>query len=182
VDTAGINAAAADPIELEGMARAAAARDVAAAVMLVLDGSAPLTHDDRQLLADTSDRPRVVVVNKIDRPAAWDASDLGGIDAVMVSARTEAGLRELRAAIAGVMTTRDTLRDVPAITNVRHAALIRTAHDALARAAAAAAASTPEEFVLQDLNDARGRLEEITGVRTPDDVLAAIFERFCIGK
>jgi tRNA U34 5-carboxymethylaminomethyl modifying GTPase MnmE/TrmE len=30
--------------------------------------------------------------------------------------------------------------------------------------------------------DARRALEEVTGARTPDDVLAVIFERFCIGK
>jgi tRNA modification GTPase len=80
------------------------------------------------------------------------------------------------------MTGKEPVRDTPAITNVRHAALMRSAQDALLRAAAAAAQGTPEEFVLQDLNDARARLEEITGVRTTDDVLAAIFDRFCIGK
>jgi tRNA U34 5-carboxymethylaminomethyl modifying GTPase MnmE/TrmE len=30
--------------------------------------------------------------------------------------------------------------------------------------------------------EARRELEEITGVRAPDDVLKVIFERFCIGK
>ena len=39
-----------------------------------------------------------------------------------------------------------------------------------------------EEFVLADLADARSAFEEITGRRTPDDVLAHIFTRFCIGK
>ena len=29
---------------------------------------------------------------------------------------------------------------------------------------------------------ARGRLDEIVGVRTSEDVLTHIFERFCIGK
>jgi tRNA U34 5-carboxymethylaminomethyl modifying GTPase MnmE/TrmE len=36
--------------------------------------------------------------------------------------------------------------------------------------------------VLADLQDARAALEEVTGKRTADDVLAHIFERFCIGK
>jgi tRNA modification GTPase len=42
--------------------------------------------------------------------------------------------------------------------------------------------SMSEEFVLADLQTARQTLEEITGRRTPDDVLAHIFSRFCIGK
>jgi tRNA U34 5-carboxymethylaminomethyl modifying GTPase MnmE/TrmE len=36
--------------------------------------------------------------------------------------------------------------------------------------------------VLLDVNEARVRLEEVTGVRTADDVLVAIFTKFCIGK
>jgi len=39
-----------------------------------------------------------------------------------------------------------------------------------------------EEFVLSDLQEARGLLEEVTGRRTPDDVLLHVFERFCVGK
>jgi tRNA U34 5-carboxymethylaminomethyl modifying GTPase MnmE/TrmE len=49
-------------------------------------------------------------------------------------------------------------------------------------ARAAAAAETPEEFVLADLQSARVRFDEVVGRRTSDDVLAHIFERFCIGK
>ena len=78
------------------------------------------------------------------------------------------------------------LRDRPAITNVRHIALRR----ARARRRSTRARGrgrrdggrVPEEFVLADLQDARAALEEITGRRTPDDVLAHIFARFCIGK
>jgi tRNA U34 5-carboxymethylaminomethyl modifying GTPase MnmE/TrmE len=40
----------------------------------------------------------------------------------------------------------------------------------------------PEEFVVADVTEARRLLEEVTGARTPDEVLRAIFERFCIGK
>ena len=75
--------------------------------------------------------------------------------------------------------------DRPAITNVRHIALVGRAHDALMRARAAAGANgdaLSEEFVLADLQDARAALEEVSGRRTPDDVLAHIFARFCIGK
>jgi tRNA modification GTPase len=79
----------------------------------------------------------------------------------------------------------DNLRDRPAITNVRHIALVRRAHDALARAQAAvvaAAGSLSEEFVLADLQDARGALEEISGRRAPEELLEHIFARFCVGK
>jgi tRNA U34 5-carboxymethylaminomethyl modifying GTPase MnmE/TrmE len=43
-------------------------------------------------------------------------------------------------------------------------------------------AAAPEEVVLQGLTAARSRLEEISGARTTEDVLAHIFANFCIGK
>jgi tRNA modification GTPase len=60
--------------------------------------------------------------------------------------------------------------------------LLTRARGALERAASAAAAGTPEEFVLADINEARGLLEEITGARTNEDLLGHIFANFCIGK
>ena len=59
----------------------------------------------------------------------------------------------------------------------RARAAIRTAADAVARDP-----RLSEEFVLADLQAARGALEEVTGRRAPDDLLAHIFDRFCIGK
>ncbi len=181
VDTAGVHGAAADPIEVEGIARAVAARDVAHLVVVVLDRSRPLDGDDRALLAATAGRPRVVVANKADLQAAWDGDVFDDADAVVVSAVTGEGIERLRAALVEAAAGEAT-RDVPAITNVRHVDLLRSARAALDRAVGAARTGTPEEFVLADLNDARRRLEEVTGARTTDDVLHEIFARFCIGK
>ena len=180
VDTAGVRTGADDPVEREGIARAAAAREIAEIILVVLDRSRPLDDDDRRLLEETASRRRVVVANKADLAPAWDGGSIRCVD-VVASARTGAGIDDIRAALSKAMAG-ETTRDVPAITNIRHADLVARAKEALERAGAAAAARTPEEFVLADLNDARQRLEEVTGARTADDVLHAIFDRFCIGK
>ncbi len=181
VDTAGVHAGAVDPVEVEGIARAVAVRDVAHVVVVVLDRSRSLDADDRALLDATADRRRVVVASKADLAAAWDAGALNGAAAVVASATTGEGIDRLRAALVEAAAGEPT-RDLPAMTNVRHVELVAGARAALERAEAAAAAGTPEEFVLADLNEARRRFEEVTGVRTPDDVLHEIFAKFCIGK
>ena len=56
------------------------------------------------------------------------------------------------------------------------------AQEALRRSQEAASSNAPEEFVLVDLTEARTLLEEVTGSRTADDLLAHIFASFCIGK
>ena len=179
VDTAGLRHAPADIVETEGMARAHAARSVAELLLVVLDRSVPLTPDDRRLLEETASARRLIVATKRDLPAAWSSDEE---DALEVSAVTGEGMEELRRAIGTALGAREIRRDTPAITNVRHAELIARARDALNRAAVASRARTPEEFVLVDVNDARAALEEVTGTRTADDILAAIFDKFCIGK
>jgi tRNA modification GTPase len=179
VDTAGIRVGAADPVEVEGIARAVAARDVAHVILVVLDRSRPLAADDHDLLKATDNRPRVMAANKSDLDAAWNLECVPG--AIGVSALAGDGLDRLRVALAEAAAG-EPARDVPAITNVRHVHLLQQARAALERAAAATDARIPEEIVVIDLTEARQRLEEVTGVRTSDDVLRAIFERFCIGK
>jgi tRNA modification GTPase len=103
----------------------------------------------------------------------------------LVSLKTAAGLRELRAAMREALDVAEPLRDEPMVTNVRHEALLRQAREAIRRAMAnleEAGESASEELVLADLADARGALEEVTGKRTTEDLLRRIFERFCIGK
>jgi len=180
VDTAGVRSQPVDVVEAEGIARAVAARETASLTVLVLDRSSPLTADDELLIEQTAARPRVVVANKSDLAPAWDPAQLT-MPAIELSARTGDGLDQLRQALTGA-SHGETARDTPAVTNLRHVALLERAREALQRARGAAAAGTPEEFVLSDVHDARARLEEVTGARTPDDMLQAIFARFCIGK
>jgi tRNA modification GTPase len=145
-------------------------------VLFVLDRSRPL--DDARVHARNG--KVLFIANKSDLPAAWRRDD-----AIEVSAVTGEGLDTLRAGITKALDV-EMLQDPPAMTNVRHIALVERADDALRRAKEAARAdrdrSLPEEFVLADLQAARSALEEISGRRAAEDLLDHIFSRFCIGK
>ena len=163
-------------VELEGVDRARQAQTVSDVTLVVLDAADPLDEDDRSIIAETRDSRRLVVANKSDLGHAWSEPE-----AVRVSARTRAGLDVLRRRLIEALEI-EPIGDSPAITNVRHIGLVRRAQDGLVRARTAARAALSEEFVLADLQEARIALEEITGQRTPDDVLTHIFSKFCIGK
>ena len=195
IDTAGVRETS-DVVEQEGVSRTRGALGVADLVLVVLDGSRAMTDEDRGILAETASRPRVVVLNKSDLAAM--ATEPG----VAISARTGAGLDDLIAAIATVLSSGGhssglpdsrlasggyplglpDKRDRPAVTNVRHTVLLERAGAALLRATEALAGEVSEEFPLLDLQEAAHALQEITGRRTSDDLLRHIFERFCIGK
>jgi len=177
-DTAGLRVTE-DLIESEGVRRSRGAADVADLILVVVDRSQALEESDLEIMSQVIDNKHLIVSNKCDLPPAWSAD--GG---VCISAFNGSGIDVLRSRIASELDI-DLLADRPEITNVRHIALVRRAHDALMRARTAALAndrSLSEEFVLADLQDARSALEEVTGKRAPDDVLEHIFARFCVGK
>lgn len=178
VDTAGLRPTAGDIIEEEGIARARQAGAAADLTIVVLDLSQPLNDEDAALLRDTPAAKRVLVASKSDLVPAWRADDLG---ALPLSSLTDEGIGALREALARAAGIAE-LRDRASIANVRHLALLGDVRAALAGAIDAARQGLPEEFVLADLHRARGCLDEITGLRAPDEVLQAIFARFCIGK
>jgi tRNA modification GTPase len=176
VDTAGLRETT-DRVEMEGVERARKAGGTSDLVLVVLDGSVPLEDADREVLRETADQNRLVVINKADLGVAWTDPDL-----LSVSARTLAGVGELRARLTTGLEG-GSWNEPPGITNVRHADLVRRAHEALGRAAeAAGTAKLSEEFVLADLQEAQTAFDEVVGRRTPEDVLRHIFERFCVGK
>jgi tRNA modification GTPase len=182
VDTAGVRDSN-DEIEREGIARARQARGVADVTLLVLDRSRPLSMDDEQLLTEVPADRRIVVLNKIDLPAAFDPARF--VQRVDMSAATGEGLDSLSAQIAVALGSVGESRDAALVTNTRHVALLESASGALERALAAlkdSANEISEEFILSDLQLAADRLQEVTGRRTTDDLLRHIFERFCIGK
>jgi len=181
VDTAGLRATD-DRVESEGVSRAAAAAASADLILFVVDLSTESSASTEEMLngvLSAVTTKRVVVANKSDLPARRDRGA-----AIAVSALTGMGLDELRRAIVKALDI-ELMADRPDITNIRHIALVERADQSLARARTAALAdgrSMSEEFVLADLQDARIALEEVTGRRAPEDLLAHIFSRFCIGK
>lgn len=175
IDTAGV-AESSDAIEREGMSRARQAMSVADVVLLVCDSER--TWSESSDLSDAAGSRGIVVASKAD------VSEWTRPDAVVVSSATGDGLDDLIDRVQALVIG-EALHDAPAISNVRHIALLESARDMLQQALLSfeqSASSLPEEFLLADLQRARETFDEISGRRTPDDVLVHIFERFCIGK
>jgi len=180
IDTAGLRAEAGG-IEREGMRRTMLEAERADLILLVRDATLPIAESDVELPADSSARV-VTVLNKIDLDPALDA-EWSGKFGVKLSCTTGEGLDQLRHAIREAL-------DLGEADWGEHAVAINTRHrDCLRRAAASLGAADdllsnnqPPELAALELRDAMEALGEIAGKVDAEEVLGAIFSRFCIGK
>jgi tRNA modification GTPase len=183
VDTAGVRQTD-DLVEQEGIKRARAAQHEADLLLVVMDGSVPLTNDDRELLSAVRDRKHVVVLNKADLSTAVEADRaLADHPTYVVSAKTGLGVETVKAVLRAQLVSGglDTVDGVT-VTNVRHRDALRRAKESLGQALESVRCGMAGELVSIDVRAAADALGEITGAITTDEILGRIFSEFCIGK
>ena len=183
VDTAGIRKTV-DPVERLGVERSQRAIAAADLVLLVLDGSEPLTADDRAIVDLARGRPTVLVVNKADLPSAPGMeAPFAGLSTVHISALTGEGLDGLeRTVLETVLGGHVQASEAPLVSRPRHVQALRRAQAHVAAALAAYREGWPEDCLAIDLRGAVSALGEITGETVSEDLLSRIFGEFCIGK
>ncbi|MGB6242198.1 MAG: tRNA uridine-5-carboxymethylaminomethyl(34) synthesis GTPase MnmE [Castellaniella sp.] len=190
VDTAGLRHTE-DTVEQIGVERSWS--EIARAQVIVHLQDA--RHPDDPLDADIVRRlpagtPMLRVLNKVDllNESAQAQREHSGTDRldtserIRISARTGAGLDELRARLLSIAGwTPGT--ESPWLARERHVLALEAArqHLLLAREHAAHSDQVLDLFA-EELRLAHESLCEITGQFTSDDLLGEIFSRFCIGK
>jgi tRNA modification GTPase len=187
-DTAGIRPPE-DAIEREGIDLLWERVETADAVLLLMDGSASLAPEDRELLVRMRDKTMIPVLNKSDLPQRLDEAQLGELlpalcpPVVRISAKTGDGIDQLTGAIG------ELLLEAPAeegsgamIAHLRHRIVLERAGECLVRAREGLCSGISPELIALEIREALDALGEITGRTTPEEVLQKIFANFCIGK
>ncbi len=187
IDTAGLRSSN-DEIELIGVERARREAADADLLIVVIDGSESLHYEDQSVIDEVSDVRHLVALNKSDLPtfstAAFAGKEPGpNCSAVLsVSAKSEAGLETLRAAILSPFAEGNARSEGLLITNARHHDLLVRSIEAIGSSAQLLNERASEEMILVGLHNALRYLGEITGETTTEEILGQIFTTFCIGK
>ncbi|MEW6600297.1 MAG: tRNA uridine-5-carboxymethylaminomethyl(34) synthesis GTPase MnmE [Nitrospirota bacterium] len=208
MDTAGIRDVK-DIAEKEGVKRSLRAMEDADLVLLVLDGSEELHETDKELIGKSLYKRRIIVINKSDLPQkinppsspfpkGGDVVPLFDKEAglplpqsiatgsgeilVLVSAKKETGLDELKNRIAETVLTGSGGGSAEVVTNMRHVNALEKALVSIDSFVTAVDKETSPEFLSVELRDALDAVGDIIGVATPDEILNRIFSNFCIGK
>lgn len=183
IDTAGLRESE-DPIERIGIDRTWTAIGRADLALIVTDARAPEHTADAAIVARLPEAlRRIIVRNKIDLAAIEAArSDSGGTAEVWLSAKTGAGVELLRGAMLAAAGAHDGMEGT-FLARERHLQAMRAASERLQAAAQHLEALPPPlELFAEELRLAQQALATITGEVSADDLLGAIFSRFCIGK
>jgi len=181
-DTAGLRETT-DGIETLGIERTRRAMSDSDLVLVVVDGSTGVGPSDLELINQTENMRRLVVMNKSDLPGFnVPPSCVDEFRPINVSARTGEGLARLRAAILASVNSNGIDDGGLLITNARHYDLLSSTQRELEAARAALRERHSEELVLVPLHNALKFLGQITGETTTEDILSEIFATFCIGK
>lgn len=184
VDTAGIRETD-DTVEKIGVSRARRYLDQADIILAVIDGSRPLTDEDKDILQSAADKNVIIVLNKTDLPSVMTSQDLStyGFPICPISASTGDGLEELKDRLLQEVL-KGGFTDGPSalLTNTRHIELVRQSAEALERARQSLQDGMPLDCAVIDIRQAWDTLGSITGDTVHDDIVEEIFSRFCLGK
>ncbi|MBN1664193.1 MAG: tRNA uridine-5-carboxymethylaminomethyl(34) synthesis GTPase MnmE [Deltaproteobacteria bacterium] len=190
IDTAGIREPE-NVIEETGIGMVWDKLATADVVIIILDGSRPLTPEDDRILAGNKNRKSLVVINKADLPQKIGTDDLKSllpdinIPPLNISAKYGDGIPELKDRIYGLVMNHqdaDERRTGVMLANIRHKTAIEQACGHLERAKENILGKKSPEFAAFDVREALTSLGAIVGKTTPEDVLDRIFSTFCIGK
>lgn len=187
IDTAGIRQTS-DQVEKIGVERSEKAIQTADLVLLLIDGSEPLTDEDHELIKATAGKQRIVLVNKTDLPQKVDMDELkaalDGDELITTSIVTNKGMDKLAATISRLFFNEgiESSQSQVMLTNARQIALLKKAKAALDDVLKGINDGMPVDLVQIDLRRSWDLLGEITGDSYQDELIDQLFSQFCLGK
>lgn len=175
IDTAGIRETD-DVVENIGVHKSKELIHKADLVLLVIDGSSPLTKEDEELLELSKDTTRIIVINKKDQGIHQN------IEGIRISAKDneiDPLIQEIKKmfTLGKISSNQDDI-----LANARQIQLLEKARESLQQAINAMNNQVPTDLIVTDLYDSWENLKEILGERAKEDLLDELFKRFCIGK
>lgn len=185
-DTAGLRDTE-DLVEKIGVERSRAALEDAQLALVVLDGSQPLSGEDRELLRSLKDRKKLILVNKSDLPQMLDTEGLqreyGSSDVIVLSVKTGEGMEQVEQWLREFVYGEGSDSESSSMTqNARQQDLLEKALRSLEDALEGARQHLPYDCLTIDLTQTLHDLGEITGEDVPDEIIDEIFAQFCVGK
>jgi tRNA modification GTPase len=181
LDTAGIRKSE-DIVEQEGIRRSQAAMNRADLILFVLDLAKGIDLEDLDLIGQAIPSKTILVLNKSDLPHK-ELRNLDFPHSVTVSAKEGFGLDLLREKIEEIIWENGPpSQEEIIITNIRHKEALHSAIHFCRQLITGLKTNISPEFISIDIRECLKELGKIIGTNVGEDIISAIFSKFCIGK
>lgn len=187
IDTAGLREGQ-DEVERIGIERSMEKMKEAQIILYLFDAS---SMNEREVLFEIkairehvgSEKEIIPVANKTDLSKEFLINNFSSIpETVFISAKEKTGIENLLTRISKWAVQRKDAGEENIVTNARHAGALANASENLDCVLNGLASSIPGDLLAMDIRAALSSLSDITGEVSSDEVLGAIFGKFCIGK
>ncbi len=181
IDTAGIRDTE-EVVEKEGIRRSREAMQRSDLILLVMDISQAISPQGKALIEAAPREKTLLVWNKVDLPQHATCA-IEFPHQIAISAKQHLGLTELQQQIDRVIWQKGPpAKDEVVITKLRHSQALCSAIDSLTALIEGLKTGVSPEFVSSDMRHVLSELGTIIGTNITEDILSAIFSKFCIGK
>ncbi len=183
VDTAGLRETQ-EQVEKMGVEVARRYLGRADLVLFCVEMGRSLSQEEEGFLQALGDTPVLMVRTKGDLEEGGGALGSTDRETVETSARTGAGLENLREVLPSLVFKGLVAvgGEVPMLTRRRHADGVRRAREELRSFREGLIGGLPAEVVGTHLRPAETALEELLGIIPREEILDRLFREFCIGK
>ncbi len=193
-DTAGIRETQ-DQVESIGVAKTHEKVRAASLALYLFDASSEFSPERIEEEVHTLEGTRNIFIlgNKIDESEADLPKEIGGYYVLGISAKEGLGLEDLKQDISDWIQKEKPQGNQTLVTNARHYEAFKKAQDSVKDLLEGLGSTNSElqttnssirtsDLLSEDIRQVLMHLGEITGEVTNEEVLGAIFSRFCIGK
>ena len=185
-DTAGIRETD-DLVEKIGVEKSRKSIENADLVIAVFDSSDDFDETDKQILDYTSDKTRIIIINKTDLTHGSCMNQIKELSLnspiIEASILTGSGMDKLSETIHSIYNIGEiSSSSGTVITNLRHKKALEKTEVSLGHAVEAIEMGMPSDIASIDINAAIESLGEITGETVSDLIIDSIFHNFCVGK
>lgn len=177
-DTAGVRETQ-ERIEQEGIKRSLQAAQTADLILFVIDASANLDSSTVELLSSLDAQKTIIVLNKADLISESPFYKEG----ILISAKNHVGIEDLKKEIKErLFSSQNIANDQIILTKERHHKALMQAGHYLKQVIEGLRSDLSPELLAMDMRACLFELGTIIGTNITEDILNAIFSKFCVGK
>ena len=182
-DTAGIRDTQ-DTVENAGVQLAYKKIEEAQLILAIFDNSREIDDEDKDLIERLSGKKAIALLNKADQAPKLQKEFIANAfeNVIEVSAKSGEGVEALQKALESRFALNEFDSSAGVLANERQKLCAQSALSSLCEAVEALEYGETLDAVTVLIDEAAGRLLELTGEKTTEAVVDEVFSHFCVGK